>query len=103
MSEIEKYAQENVDILLVGNKSDLESEREVTKVEGQELARQFNAPFIETSAQNASNVQLTFKTMATNIMERTEREPVTFKRNQGVKLGTSKTINISKKKSGPCC
>lgn len=37
MSEIDKYAQENVNRLLVGNKSDLTAERKVRFEEGEEL------------------------------------------------------------------
>ena len=34
----------------MGNKSDLQSEREVTKSEGEQLAEKMNAVFLETSA-----------------------------------------------------
>lgn len=39
-----------VPVVLVGNKSDLDSERQVTTSEGEELARRYKAPFFETSA-----------------------------------------------------
>jgi len=38
IQEIEKYAQEGVIKILVGNKSDMTSERQVTREEGEELA-----------------------------------------------------------------
>ena len=44
-------------ILLVGNKSDLKFEREVSTVEGQEFADKHNLIFFETSAKTASNVE----------------------------------------------
>jgi GTPase SAR1 family protein len=37
-------------ILLIGNKSDLKMEREVTSAEGQEFANKHNLIFFETSA-----------------------------------------------------
>ena len=37
MQEIENYAQKNVNILLIGNKNDLDSRREVTFEEGKAL------------------------------------------------------------------
>jgi hypothetical protein len=43
-------------MILVGNKCDLESERVVGKDQGQNLARQFNCAFLETSAKAKVNV-----------------------------------------------
>ena len=45
---------------LVGNKSDLEKEREVTKEEGEEFAKKYDLIFIETSAKNNDNVHKAF-------------------------------------------
>ncbi|VDM22842.1 unnamed protein product [Hydatigera taeniaeformis] len=47
---------ENVPIVLVGNKCDLEDERAVGKEEGQKLARRWNCSFMETSAKSKINV-----------------------------------------------
>lgn len=44
--EVERYANENVVRVLVGNKIDLESKREVTFEEGKELADSLNVKFI---------------------------------------------------------
>lgn len=49
-----------VPVFLVGNKSDLEDERQVAYEEGVSLAKQFNAPFMETSAKQAINVEDSF-------------------------------------------
>ena len=43
-------------MVLVGNKSDLNSDREVLASEGQDLARSWKIPFIETSAKTRHNV-----------------------------------------------
>lgn len=43
-------------MLLVGNKCDLEDERVVGKDQGQNLARQFQCAFLETSAKMKINV-----------------------------------------------
>lgn len=48
MAEVEKYANENVIRILVGNKNDLESKREVTFDEGKELADSLGVKFIGT-------------------------------------------------------
>ncbi|KXJ86190.1 ras small monomeric GTPase [Microdochium bolleyi] len=47
-------------MVVVGNKCDLEGEREVTKQEGETLARNFGCKFIETSAKSRINVDKAF-------------------------------------------
>jgi GTPase KRas protein len=47
-------------IILVGNKCDLEGERQVSKEEGAQAARQFGCKFIETSAKSRINVDNAF-------------------------------------------
>ena len=74
MQEIEKFASENVNKLLVGNKSDLEEQRKVTYDEGVELSKKFDIPFLEVSAKNALNVEDTFITMASEIQARFLKE-----------------------------
>jgi len=49
-----------VPMVVVGNKSDLESERQVSSQEGQDLAKSFGAPFFETSAKTRVNVEESF-------------------------------------------
>ncbi|KAL7863209.1 hypothetical protein SRHO_G00121930 [Serrasalmus rhombeus] len=44
---------EKVPLILVGNKVDLESEREVAGSDGRALAQEWGCPFIETSAKRA--------------------------------------------------
>jgi len=47
-------------IIVVGNKCDLEGERQVSKQEGESLARSFGCKFIETSAKSRTNVDNAF-------------------------------------------
>ena len=47
---IEKHKEKNVPIILVGNKCDLENERQVTKKEANQKATAWKAKYIETSA-----------------------------------------------------
>ncbi|KAJ7785972.1 ras protein [Mycena metata] len=50
-------------LLLVGNKCDMVADREVSREEGEALARQFGCEFIETSAKTAQNVDRVFTTL----------------------------------------
>ncbi|CAJ0960169.1 unnamed protein product [Ranitomeya imitator] len=51
---------EKVPMILVGNKVDLEGEREVSYGEGKALADDWNCPFMETSAKNKASVDELF-------------------------------------------
>ncbi|XDV37179.1 hypothetical protein PO909_006829 [Leuciscus waleckii] len=51
---------EKVPLILVGNKVDLESEREVAGSDGRALAQEWGCPFIETSAKSKSMVDELF-------------------------------------------
>ena len=44
-------------ILLIGNKMDLKTEREVSTEEGQDFAEKHNLIFFETSAKTAAGVE----------------------------------------------
>lgn len=50
--------------ILIGNKSDLNDKREVSVEEGESLAREYNVPFMETSAKDSVNVDNLFGVMA---------------------------------------
>jgi len=52
--------KDSVPLVLAGNKCDLASERQVTTNEGQELAKSFGCPFVETSAKARLNVEECF-------------------------------------------
>lgn len=53
-----------VPIVIVGNKSDLEDERQVSYEDGMKLAKQLNSPFMETSAKQNINVEEAFYTLS---------------------------------------
>ncbi|KGG52457.1 Ras-related protein Rab-1A [Mitosporidium daphniae] len=70
LEEVEKFASEGVNKLLVGNKSDLASKRAVVYSEAEAKSRELGIPFLETSAKNSTNVESAFLTMATKIKDR---------------------------------
>ncbi|MBN3297474.1 RAP2C protein, partial [Amia calva] len=51
---------EKVPLILVGNKVDLESEREVSGADGRALAQEWGCPFMETSAKSKTMVDELF-------------------------------------------
>jgi small GTP-binding protein len=70
LNEIDRYASENVNKLLVGNKADLTNKKVVDTNTAQEFASQHGMPFLETSAKTSQNVEQSFITMASEIKNR---------------------------------
>lgn len=70
LGEIDKYASDSVNKLLIGNKSDLTLKKVVDPEMAKALADQHNIPYMETSAKNASNVEDAFLRMAADIKSR---------------------------------
>ena len=99
LHEIDRYACENVNKLLVGNKIDLSApKRVVTTEQGKEFADSLKIEFLETSAKTAVNVENAFMTMAGQIKSRMKTQPA-----QGGKGG----VNLKSQKigggNGGCC
>ena len=68
MKQIDTHAAKGVAKVLVGNKSDMEDDRAVTKEQGQQLADEFGVPFFETSAKAGVNIQELFFSIASTIV-----------------------------------
>ncbi len=94
LHEIDRYASENVNKLLVGNKSDLTSKRAVTFDQGKEFADSLGIEFLETSAKNATNVEKAFMTMASQIKSRMKAQPATAKPTGGAKLSAGTAVSV---------
>ncbi|KRX03857.1 P-loop containing nucleoside triphosphate hydrolase [Pseudocohnilembus persalinus] len=58
---------EEVLIFLVGNKNDMEEQRQVSYEQGQKFAQQQGIEFIEVSAKEGTNIQQLFKEIAVNL------------------------------------
>ena len=70
LHEIDRYANENVVKLLVGNKADLTAKKVVSYETAKEFADSLGIEFVETSAKNSTNVETAFMTMAREIMQK---------------------------------
>ena len=60
MTDLKTSADQKVSILLIGNKNDLEEEREVKIEEGEKRAQEYDIAFLETSAKNGNNINELF-------------------------------------------
>ena len=61
-------------IVLIGNKCDLMSEREVRKEEGEEKGRLFGYPFLEVSAKRGENVDEAFTELVRQMRKKEEEK-----------------------------
>ena len=57
LEDARHHANDDIVIMLVGNKVDLERSRQVTVKEGEEFAKENGLIFLETSAKTAANVE----------------------------------------------
>merc|ERR1712203_883805 len=99
MQEIDKYAADGVNKLLVGNKCDLSSKKVVSYDEAKELADSLSVQFMETSAKNAHNVEQAFQMMAGEIKSRCASQPAAQAGGGRAQLGGAKPVNSG---SGGC-
>ena len=60
INDLRSNTDERLEIILIGNKSDLEEKRQVTKEEGEEKAKEKEVTFMETSALNCDNIEKAF-------------------------------------------
>jgi len=102
LNEIERYACEKVNKLLVGNKCDLVSKKAVSYEVAKAFADKLDIPFLETSAKAATNVEKAFLTMAdeikNNITTNTVQAPGAGGGKKTVSVGDTENVG-----SGGCC
>lgn len=70
MRSISQYANDTVDMILVGNKCDLVDKRSVSTSQGFALAEEFHIPFFECSAKTSVNVEKAFMSLITTVKKR---------------------------------
>lgn len=69
ISEIREKADPDIQIMIVGNKIDLASDRVVSTDDGKAFAEKYQVPFIETSAKDTTNVDTAFTEIIRAIYE----------------------------------
>ncbi|XP_034045716.1 ras-related protein Rab-26-like [Thalassophryne amazonica] len=95
LTEIHEYAQQDVVLMLLGNKADATHERVVKREDGERLAKEFGVPFMETSGRSGLNIELAFNAVAKELKHRSTKDPSeTFKLHDYVN---------KEKKNTSCC
>ncbi|KAI8993435.1 rab11 protein [Pilobolus umbonatus] len=107
LKELRDHADSNIVIMLVGNKSDLRHLRAVPTDEAKQFASENGLSFIETSALDATNVELSFQRILTEIYRIVSNKALETS-NNSIKPTGGQTILVSQspedqKPSGGCC
>lgn len=103
LNEAQKYAPENVSVILLGHKSDLEDRRAISYDVGYQYARSHEFSFFEVSAKTNSNIDEALVEMISQIKKIGEKNAVKIKDTPIVKtLGEIKQAN-STSNIGACC
>ncbi|CAN0079562.1 unnamed protein product, partial [Ectocarpus sp. 13 AM-2016] len=100
VAQIQQHADVAVNKILIGNKCDMDEDREVSREEGAQLAAEYGIQFFETSAKNDINVEKGFITIAREVKDRLMADGP----NPGSRASGNVNLNAqaSKKKTG-CC
>jgi Ras-related protein Rab-11A len=105
-NEIKDKASKNINLIMIGNKTDLDDKKVVSSEDSLDKAKNFDIPVMETSALNASNVKEAFylilkemyKSVKSMMQENEKKDGVDT---AGVQLDTNNENKGKKKKK--CC
>ena len=99
INELKNNGSEDVFILLVGNKSDLNDQREISEEEVKKKAEVYNIAFCETSALKGNNIEFAFESLIDKITEKLEKEKEILGKNiSKIEEGKTITLNTDKDK-----
>ena len=109
IGELKTNGSDDILIILVGNKTDLEDKREVSTDEGEKKAKQYGIAFCETSALQGKNIEYAFNILIDEIIleienakqkEMKNNKSNNKKKSKGIMLNINNDKNHKKKK---CC
>ena len=74
VSDVTAVADKKITVVLIGNKCDLEDQRQVTKEQGEEKSSKLEIAFLETSAFSGENLEKAFEMMMNEIYKKCHEE-----------------------------
>jgi len=106
LKELRDHADNNIVVMLVGNKSDLRHLRAVSTEDAKKFAAENNLSFIETSALDSSNVELAFTKILTEIYRIVSNKALESSENANAPSSQVVSITPTSKddgNAGGCC
>ncbi|KAJ3435691.1 ras-like protein [Anaeramoeba flamelloides] len=98
---IKKIKETSVPILIVGNKSDLTSERLISREDAEEVAKKISSPYLETSAKTGENVTESFEKLVRLLREGLSKRKEN--RHDERKKKRNNSVEIPTDNGGGCC
>ena len=95
VTDVTSVADKKISIVLIGNKSDLEDQRQVTKEQGEDKANKLQVAFLETSAFSGENLEKAFQMMIKEVYQKCHEEMMSEGDVDIIKGGED--INLAKK------
>ena len=99
VSDISAAADKKITLILIGNKNDLEDQRQVTKEMGEEKAKELGLAFMETSACSGENLDKAFQLIINEIYKKSKEDIMGEGEENIVQQG--KDITLDKTKGKP--
>ena len=96
INDLRAAADKNLTIIIIGNKCDLEDQRQVNKEQGEEKAKSNEVAFMETSALSGENLDKAFEKMVNEVFKKCHEEMTADGEVEPV--GPSKDISLDKTK-----
>mgnify|MGYP002626623546 CR=1 FL=1 len=104
VNDLKSTSDPKLTIILIGNKNDMEDQRQVTKEQGEEKAKSFGCAFLETSALSGDNLDKAFTLMVKEIFEKFNSESTGEEEDDSVKKGEDiKLEKTTENKKKSCC
>jgi small GTP-binding protein len=104
VNDLKSTSDPKLTIILIGNKNDMEDQRQVTKEQGEEKAKSFGCAFLETSALSGDNLDKAFTLMVKEIFEKFNSESTGEEEGDSVKKGEDiKLEKTTENKKKSCC
>ena len=96
INDLRAAADKNLTIIIIGNKCDLEDQRQVNKEQGEEKAKNFEVAFMETSAFSGENLNQAFEKMMNEVFKKCHEDMMSD--GEVDIVGPSKDISLDKTK-----
>ena len=103
ISDILAACGQNLTIILIGNKNDLEDQRQISKEMGEEKAKSFDFAFLEMSALSGTNLEKGFNMLVNEIYQKCKSD---FEKKDYLNLGDAVEeiqLNKNDENEKKCC
>ncbi len=72
IEDLREFGDKDTNIIIAGNKSDMEEDRNITFEEASELAKKFKIDYVEVSARTGLNVKILFELLSKYMVKKYE-------------------------------